>query len=82
MSTSKTKWRHIEKLKDKDIDYSDIPELQDNFFKHAKIVMPKTKKLISLRLDQEIVDFFKSRGTRYQTKINAVLLAYVRSHQR
>jgi uncharacterized protein (DUF4415 family) len=81
MSTSKTKWRHINKLKDKDIDYSDIPELGDDFFKHAKIVMPKNKKLVSLRLDEEVLDFFKAQGKRYQTKINAVLLAYVRSHR-
>jgi uncharacterized protein (DUF4415 family) len=67
------------KKKSKNIDYSDIPELDDNFFKQAKIIIPKNKKLVSLRLDEEILEFFKAQGKRYQTRINAVLLAYIRS---
>lgn len=81
MKTSKTNWQRIDKLKDKDIDYSDIPELSDDFFKNARLVLPKNKKSITLRLDQDILDFFKSQGKRYQTKINAVLRLYVKNHK-
>lgn len=80
MKTSKTNWQEVDALKDEDIDYSDIPELDRNFFKTAKVVMPKNKKVITLRLDEEIINFFKSREPKYQTKINAVLMAYVKSH--
>ena len=46
----------------------------------VQIVSPKTpKKLMSLRLDQEVVDFFKARGRGYQTAMNGVLLAYIRA---
>jgi len=39
--------------------------------------MPVPKKALSLRLDQELVDWFKQQGPGYQTRINAVLRAYV-----
>jgi len=80
MNTSKTNWHEVDALKDEDIDYSDIPELDENFFKTATVVMPKKKKIVTLRLDEEIIDFFKAREPKYQTKINAVLMAYVKSH--
>ena len=40
-------------------------------------MMPVPKKQISLRIDQDIFDFFKKGGDGYQTKINAVLRSYV-----
>jgi uncharacterized protein (DUF4415 family) len=49
----------------------------------AQIITPKApKKLMSLRLDQEVVDFFKAQGPGYQTAMNGVLLAYVRAWKR
>jgi len=35
------------------------------------------KKLISLRVDPEVLDFFKAQGPGYQTRMNAVLMAYM-----
>ena len=63
------------------IDYSDISETDSKFWKNAKITMPKKKELLTLRLDSEVVDWFKEEGKGYQTKINAVLKSYVKSHQ-
>jgi uncharacterized protein (DUF4415 family) len=64
------------------IDYSDIPELPDDFWaKHAP-VMRENKQLITLRLDADVVAFFRKHGRRYQTKINAVLRAYVEAQSR
>lgn len=62
------------------IDYSDIPETDEAFWKGAKITLSQKKKLLTLRLDSEIVDWFKEEGKGYQTKINAVLKSYVKSH--
>ena len=77
---SKTNWKRVDAIKDDSIDYSDIPELDDAFFKNAKLELPHKKDSVTLRLDHEIIEWFKKRGKGYQTKINAVLRAYVKAH--
>ncbi|MDR3279619.1 MAG: BrnA antitoxin family protein [Synergistaceae bacterium] len=66
---------------DSDIDYSDIPETDDNWFETAELVMELTpaqpKEKISIFVDREVLDFFKKSGDGYQTRINAVLKGYV-----
>jgi uncharacterized protein (DUF4415 family) len=57
-----------------DPDFSDVPE---DWYKRAEAVMPTPKKLLSLRLDSDVVDWFKQQGPGYQTRINAVLRAFV-----
>lgn len=57
-----------------DPDFRDVPE---DWYKDAVAVMPTPKKLISLRLDHDVIDWFKSQGPGYQTRINAVLRAFV-----
>ncbi len=52
------------------------------FWKTAKLVMPERKEPITIRVDREVLDWFKSRGRRYQTRMNAVLKAYMTAHQR
>ncbi len=68
-------------MPDDDIDYSDIPALDDAFWKAAKRAISAPKKQITLRIDEDVLDFFKATGNRYQTRINAVLRAYVHSSQ-
>ncbi len=48
----------------------------------ADVVIPETKQAISIRLDRDIVEFFKRTGPGYQTKINAVLRSYVQHERR
>ncbi|MDQ5920413.1 MAG: hypothetical protein QG673_469 [Pseudomonadota bacterium] len=74
--SSKTDWTKIDAMSDDDIDYSDSPELTEEFFKIAFIRKPTHKKPVSLRLDEDIVEFFKKINKQYQTKINDVLRAY------
>jgi uncharacterized protein (DUF4415 family) len=66
-------------LPDDEIDTSDIPELDDEFWQKAVLILPEGKERLTLRLDREIVDFFKRGGRGYQTRINAVLRAYVKA---
>ncbi|HEX4427198.1 MAG TPA: BrnA antitoxin family protein [Terriglobales bacterium] len=73
---SKTDWKRIDSLRDEDIDYSDIPRLGPDFFANA-ILWPGPKKQITLRLDPDVVAFFRKTGKGYQTTINAVLRKYV-----
>ena len=77
---SKTNWDRLHQAEDAQIDYSDIPVTTDEFWKDAKVVMPLHKVHLSLRLDQDIVDYFKKQGQGYQSKINAVLKTYVLAH--
>ena len=67
----------IAELPDEAIDFSDIPELDEEFWKNAQVVMPEAKERITLRIDKETVEFFRRGGHGYQTRINAVLRAYV-----
>lgn len=78
---SRTDWNRLTEMSDSEIDLSDIPRLDKSFFKRAKLRMPKRKKSISLRLDPDVLDWFKHGGRGYQTRINAVLQAYVEAHQ-
>lgn len=77
---SKTDWDKLKNMSDTDIDYSDIPPLDSEFFKKGKLRMPKTKPLISIRLDSDVLEWFKSQGTGYQTRMNAVLRMYMEAH--
>ena len=60
----------------REIDYSDIPPLDEDFFKKA-VVWPGPKKQVTLRLDPDILEFFRSQGRGYQSRINAVLRKYM-----
>lgn len=52
------------------------------FWKGAKVVWPETKQLTSLRIDPEVLVWFKAQGKGYQTRMNAVLRAYMKAHSR
>lgn len=69
-------------MSDDEIDYSDAPYLPDAVWMKAVDRMPDTKKQITLRIDSDVIDFFKHSGKRYQTRINAVLRAYVDAHKK
>jgi uncharacterized protein (DUF4415 family) len=79
---SRTDWRKKAAAADEKIDTSDIPELDAEFFRKAKLRMPKGKQLVSLRIDTDVLDWLKRQGKGYQTKINAILRAYVEAHRR
>ena len=48
---------------------------------NLKLAWPQPKQAISLRIDQDILDWFRDGGPRYQTRINAVLRAFVETRQ-
>jgi uncharacterized protein (DUF4415 family) len=79
---SRTNWRKLAALPDDRIDTSDLPELDEDFFREAGVRLPKGKQLVSVRVDTDVLDWFKQQGRGYQTKINAILRAYVRAHRR
>ena len=78
---SRTNWAKIDALKDREIDFSDIPEQGKAFFKRAVLRLPEPKTAVTIRLDQQVLEWFKSKGPGYQTRINALLRAYMEAHK-
>jgi uncharacterized protein (DUF4415 family) len=77
-TSSKTDWERLAKMEDEDIDTSDIPELDDTFFQNAELRVP-VKKPVTLRLDADVLEWFKAGGKGYQTRINQLLRKYMES---
>ena len=73
MSISKKRLTEIEAIRDEDIDYSDIPEADEDFWRRAELQMPRPKKGIYVRLDADVIEWLKSKGKGYQTRMNAML---------
>jgi uncharacterized protein (DUF4415 family) len=69
-------------MSDEDIDYSEIPEQGEDFFKNAVLRMPVTKAVMTLRIDRDVLKWFKAQGPGYQTRINALLRAYMEAQRR
>jgi uncharacterized protein (DUF4415 family) len=78
---SRTDWAKIKAMKDRDIDFSDAPKLDDDFFAEAKL-WPGKKKQITIRLDPDVLEYFKTKGRGYQSNINAALRRYMETQQR
>ena len=77
---SGTNWKAVDALNEADIDYSENPKLGPEFFARA-VRWPGNKQLVSLRLDPDVLLFFKKQGKGYQTMINALLRKYMEAKQ-
>lgn len=67
-------------LTEREIAASSPAELRDlpaGFWNDADLVVPARKRAISLRVDEDVLDWFRSLGPRYQTRMNAVLRSYM-----
>jgi len=82
----KTNWSRVAKLSEKEIiarakSDPDAQPTDDEFWRNARVVMPERKVPISLRVDREVLGWFKQQSRPYQTLINAVLKAYMEAHR-
>ncbi len=77
---SRTNWERVDNLSDEKIDTSDIGPLDEDFFKHAELSMRTPKKSLTLRLDADVLEWFREQGKGYQTRINAILRTYMKVH--
>ena len=77
----KTDWARVDKLTDEDIAraVANDPDAApiDIDWSDADLVIPARKKAISIRVDEDVLDFFKKAGNGYQRRINAVLRSYM-----
>ena len=58
----KTDFARLREMRDDDIDYSDIPKLDQSFWKKAKLTMPAPKDRLTIRVDHDVVEWLKKRG--------------------
>jgi len=84
---SRTDWARVDAMTDEEIeaqmrDDPDWKDLIDIDWSNATIVYPVVKQALSIRLDKEVVDFFKATGKGYQTRMNAVLRHYMQEKQK
>jgi uncharacterized protein (DUF4415 family) len=57
----------------------DVRGTDESFWKDAKVVLPRPKEVVTMRLDADLLDWFRQhRG--YQTRINAILRAYMNAN--
>ena len=74
----RTDWKRIDSLTDREIEAAmrsdpDWADLLNVDWSDAVIVTPKRKRSVSIRLDDDVIEYFKSQGEGYQTRMNAVL---------
>jgi uncharacterized protein (DUF4415 family) len=60
---------------------SELANLPEDFWDAAVLVEPARKQAISLRVDEDVLTWFKEAGPRYQSRMNAVLRSYMNSRQ-
>jgi uncharacterized protein (DUF4415 family) len=77
-----TDWARIRAMTEEEIEAAtradpDWDGLLDIDWSKAELVMPCRKEAISIRLDEDVLGYFKSLGAGYQTRINAVLRAFM-----
>ncbi|MGA3055595.1 MAG: BrnA antitoxin family protein [Candidatus Korobacteraceae bacterium] len=75
----KTDFKRLREMRDADIDNSDIPRLGKSFWKTAKLTLPEPKDRLTIRIDHDVVEWLKKRGSGYQTRINAILRSYMKA---
>jgi uncharacterized protein (DUF4415 family) len=78
----RTDWKRVSAMTEEEIMATSPPELADlppDFWDSAIMVPPLPKHAISIRVDEDVLSWFKRLGPRYQTRMNAVLRSYMKS---
>jgi len=81
MNISQQRLKEIAEIPDEKIDTSDIPELDDDFWKDARLIIPESKKLIHFCIEEGVFEWFSQFGGDYQIRMNAVLKDYIEAQR-
>jgi uncharacterized protein (DUF4415 family) len=68
-------------MMDEDIDTSDIPPLDDTFFANATLRLPEKSGFVVVKVEPEVLRWFKSQGREWQDRMSAALRIYAQAHQ-
>jgi uncharacterized protein (DUF4415 family) len=83
---SKTDWDRVPAMTEEDIEAAakagpDAPPLDDEFWRTARVVIPPPRKHTGIRIDADVLDWFRRQGRGWETRMNAVLRAYYEAHR-
>ena len=81
-----TDWARLKDMTDEEVEQNALEDnrrhgVPDDWYKDAHLTTWPPKKQISIRIDEDILTFFRSQGKGYQTRINAVLRAFVEANK-
>ncbi len=79
-----TDWNRLRRLRDAEIRKGieadpDVHPTDEEFWKNAKVVLPRRKEVVTMRLDADLLEWFRQQEG-YQTRINAILRAYMKAN--
>ena len=86
---SQTDWERVNAMTDAEVEAAaqadpDAPLLDEEFWRTARVILPEprvAKRHQGMRLDTEIIDWFKGQGPGWQTRMNAVLRSFMEAHK-
>ena len=84
-SVGRVDLRRLRRVTEREVRASSPPELADlpaGFWDNAVVVQPVGKLAISVRIDEDVLAWFRAQGPRYQSRMNAVLRSFMTTHQR
>jgi uncharacterized protein (DUF4415 family) len=81
-----TDWKRVNAMTEEDIERAaasdpDAPMTTEADWANAKVVWPPGKEPVTIRIDKDILEWFRERGRGYQSRINAVLRAFVEAQK-
>ena len=80
-NTSKTNWAKLEAMTDEEIDTSDIPPLDEQFFANARLRMPRGKIAVTVSVDKDTIDWYQAQGEESKALMSAALKIYAEAHR-
>lgn len=79
---SRTDWQKLEAMTDEEIDYSDIPPLDDDFFARATLRLPdQPKVIVTMQVDPDVFAWFDAQEDGWERRMQAALRIYVEAHK-
>ena len=87
VSGDRTDWERLRSMTEEEIEQAALEDLEEHGmlgidWSKARIVTPQPKQDIHIRIDREVLDWFKAQGRGYQTRMNAVLRSYVAAQRK
>jgi uncharacterized protein (DUF4415 family) len=82
----RTDWRRLGSMSDREVQRRakadpDAQPTDADFWKNARVVVPPGKRPVTVRIDADVLEWFKARGPKYQSRMNAVLRSYMEAHR-
>jgi uncharacterized protein (DUF4415 family) len=86
LAESQTDWERLNTMSEAEVERLAAEDMADlgiapDWMEHTRVVFPRAKERVTVRLDTDIVAWLKAQGRGYQTRINAILRAYVTSQK-